>query len=34
MWSMEYDTGTANGRHSWGDNDVSFYKTSGPPNAL
>ena len=31
MWSMEYDTGTASGRYSWGDNDVSFYKTSEHP---
>ena len=28
---MEYDTGTANGRYSGGDNDVSFYKTSEHP---
>tara|TARA_Y100000034_G_scaffold30019_1_gene36585 strand:+ start:1175 stop:1594 length:420 start_codon:yes stop_codon:yes gene_type:complete len=31
MWSMEYDTGTGSGRYSWGDNDVSFYKTSEHP---
>ena len=31
MWSMEYDTGTTSGRYSWGDNDVSFYKTSEHP---
>ena len=31
MWSMEYDTSTSNSEYGWGDNDVSFYKTSEHP---